>query len=151
MSLERDLKSIVEQEAENAGLFLVECLSRPVNAFIFNVDADQGLDINTLAQVSRAVSRRVDVEILTEDRFLYEISSPGADRPLKLLRQYHKHIGRKLDLKMLDGSKHTGVLTDIKDNLLTILPDPKTKKEVPEPMVVDFNEVKEAQIIISFK
>lgn len=151
MSLERQLKSIVEEETENAGLFLVECISRPVNAFIFNIDGDNGLDINALAQVSRAVSRRVDVEIETEDRFLYEISSPGADRPLRLLRQYNKHIGRKVELKMQDETLVSGLLTEIDNNQMTILPDAKTKKEVPEPVNIEFGEVKEGKVIISFK
>ncbi len=42
--------------------------------------------------------------------FSLEVSSPGLDEPLKMLRQYRKNIGRQVELTLQDGSKKEGKL-----------------------------------------
>jgi ribosome maturation factor RimP len=49
------------------------------------------------------------------DDFSLEVSSPGLDEPLKLMRQYHKNTGRKVEVLLKDGVKTEGVLKEVTD------------------------------------
>jgi ribosome maturation factor RimP len=51
-----------------------------------------------------------------EGDFSLELSSPGLDEPLKLLRQYRKNIGRQVELLMQDGSRIDGRLLEVSED-----------------------------------
>ncbi|MEI9935533.1 MAG: hypothetical protein WDM71_11945 [Ferruginibacter sp.] len=40
--------------------------------------------------------------------FSLEVSSPGIEEPLKILRQYKKNIGRKIEVLLQDETKSEG-------------------------------------------
>jgi len=83
-------------EARNA--FLVDVFVRGekgtkiVQAF---VDTDAGITIEQCAEISRELSRALSFTEALGGAYNLEVSSPGIDKPLKLLRQYQKNIGRK--------------------------------------------------------
>ncbi len=62
------------------------------------VDGDGGLDLDAVADVSRAVSarstppRRRGGEIVAGE-YQLEVSSPGVDRPLTLPRHWRRNVG----------------------------------------------------------
>ena len=101
--------------------------------------------------MSRHVSKLIDedTELGDDEYFTFEVSSPGADRPLKLIKQFYKHIGRQFAIEMNDGREVSGVLKSIEgDNLL--ITTKISKKETADEQI-DFNDTKEVSIIISFK
>lgn len=57
-------------------------------------DADCGLDIETIAELSRRVSAALDARDLVDGRYTLEVSSPGADRPLRSPRHLRRNRGR---------------------------------------------------------
>jgi len=59
------------------------------------VDTDNGITIEECAEISRELAHELDRENLIQGSYRLEISSPGIDKPLKLLRQYKKNIGRR--------------------------------------------------------
>ena len=63
-----------------------------VQAFI---DTDSGITIEECAEISRELAHELDRENLIQGSYRLEISSPGIDKPLKMLRQYKKNIGRR--------------------------------------------------------
>ena len=98
---ESRLKSIVEQTLLDSTCFLLESTIRgahhsPVIDVV--LDSDVGLTAQEIASVSREIRFALDTE--TQEPYTLNVSSPGADRPLVLPRQFRKHIGRKLSVSL---------------------------------------------------
>jgi len=60
------------------------------------VDTDLGITTGQCADISRDLSRALDVTDPVRGRYHLVVSSPGIDRPLKFSRQYAKNLGRTL-------------------------------------------------------
>jgi ribosome maturation factor RimP len=58
------------------------------------VDTDAGITIGQCAEISRRLGKILDEDTKVDGSYELEVSSPGIDRPLKLLRQYRKNVGR---------------------------------------------------------
>lgn len=75
------------------------------------VDRDAGVDLDAIADVSRALSKALDRAEADDGPFAtnsytLEVSSPGVDRPLTLPRHWRRNIGRLVSVR-LDGSTVT--------------------------------------------
>jgi ribosome maturation factor RimP len=64
------------------------------------IDTDEGVSTDLCAEVSRDFSHALDIAGVIASRYHLVVSSPGSDRPLRFLRQYRKHVGRRLAVKM---------------------------------------------------
>jgi len=146
-----------EEKMEGTDLFIVSTKSNndgsKLNIF---VDGDEGVNINKVSEISRYISHMVDENITSEKKFVFEISSPGVDAPLLLLRQYPKHVGRKLKIELKDGGEVKGELSAIDGDELTILSEEKVKVGKKKKMEtieekINFNNINEAKVLISFK
>ncbi len=112
------VKALVEEVLAGSPHFLVELEvrgapgSQAVDVFI---DSDEGIGVDTLAQISREVAFLIDAEDVIAGRYRLNVSSPGVDRPLKLPRQYKKNVGRALRVhyQKPDGDGYTEVLGDL--------------------------------------
>ncbi len=123
MQLETLIRELVNRKLQGTDLFLVEMKSNSSgNKVQVYIDGDKGVSIGACAEISRAVSHGLDEAELPEGRFTFEISSPGVDQPLKLLRQYPKHVGRKVDVTTTDGAVLRGKLEAVSETELKVLP-----------------------------
>jgi ribosome maturation factor RimP len=149
------ITELVNQKIEGTQLFLVDIRVLPGNKIEVFIDGDKGLGITDCVELSRHIEKSLDRTI--ED-FSLEVSSPGATAPLKLSRQYLKHVGRDLELKLNDGSLFTGTLVEVgKDgNLLlettTREPKPlgKGKVNVTRQHNIQLQNIKESKIKLKF-
>lgn len=83
------------------------------------VDAEQGVDIDRIAELSLGVSALLDAEAGFDDAYQLEVSSPGLERKLRVPRHYAKSIGREVSVKIRrEGSTEVlkGVLTSADDD-----------------------------------
>jgi ribosome maturation factor RimP len=87
------------------------------------VDADGGVDLDAVAEVSRVVS-----EVLDEDAeggaafagpYVLEVSSPGVDRPLTEERHWRRAVGRLVETPVGDA-KLTGRVLHTDDAGVTL-------------------------------
>ena len=76
-----------------------------------------------------------ELEEIIDVAFVLEVSSPGADSPLKFERQYTKNIGRTLKVTLEDLSEVKGTLTQVSNGKITLEPEAK-KKIKPEAMTL---------------
>jgi ribosome maturation factor RimP len=68
------------------------------------VDADQGVDTDRIAQVSRAVAAEVDAsDVMGSGPYTLEVSSPGVDRPLTEPRHWRRASGRLVQVPLRDS------------------------------------------------
>lgn len=126
------------------------------------LDGDAGVDIAACAAVSRRVNRRLEEELGEEASYVLEVTSPGADQPLTLPRQFPRHLGRTLTITKTDGTTLTGVLREATAEYLALAGAPpkrgkykQTAAEVaaaqPPAHTVPFADIRQAVIVISFK
>jgi ribosome maturation factor RimP len=106
------------------------------------LDTDKGITIEQCAQVSRELSQEIDRENVIESAYRLEVSSPGLDRPLRLLRQYTKNVGRtfKVVHRVLDSRQtFIGKLESVADDKLTF------RVEGGEAIAIEFLEIIESK------
>ena len=78
------------------------------------VDAEGGIDLDHITDVSRGVSRLLDDnEDLVPDSYNLEVTSPGLERRLRRPRQFEKAVGRTVRVKTTDERSFTGVLSSV--------------------------------------
>ncbi|WBB98594.1 MULTISPECIES: ribosome maturation factor RimP [unclassified Solwaraspora] len=97
------LRAIVEPVVRAAGFDLEDVsVSRVGRRYLVRVivDADGGVGLDSVAEVSRAVSVALDeaesvagAELIVGE-YQLEVSSPGVDRPLRLSRHWRRNAGR---------------------------------------------------------
>jgi ribosome maturation factor RimP len=137
---------------------------------IIIIDGDNGVGIADCANVSRKVGAYFEEDDLFgkdekgEDKpYNLEVTSPGVDYGLHVLRQYPQHVGRTLEFELKDGTKKLGKLQSIEENEegkpifqiteeYEVAEGKKAKlKTKYKPATIDFEEVKVAHVQISFK
>lgn len=136
------LRALADEIAEAAGFFVVDVQvrgqkgSRIIEVF---VDGDDGIGTDDLAEVSRSLGFLLDVEEVVKGKYNLNVSSPGADRPLVLPRQYRKHTGRLLLVRTADEAERTGTLTAVHDDRFDLDLDGTTES-------IAFADVTEARV-----
>ena len=86
------------------------------------IDADGGISLDLVAQVSRDVSEAMDAadSRLGLGAYVLEVSSPGVERPLTLPRHFRRAQGRLVRLTMRDGRTVEGRITAADDERITV-------------------------------
>ena len=86
-------------------------------------DADNGLDLDSIAALSRSASELLDsVESPNSgSAYVLEVTSPGVDRPLTTEKHYRRARGRKVEMTLSDGSQLTGRLGETSDGTVTLV------------------------------
>jgi ribosome maturation factor RimP len=133
-------------------IFLVSIKIKPTNNIKVYLDADTGLSIEKCIKINRAMYKAIEEEGWYPDgNFSLEVSSPGVDEPLKMLRQYKKNIGRKVEVVLNDGTKKEGKLVAVTEEAITIeYVEGKNKKAVTISSDIAFADVKQTTVVISF-
>ena len=154
MQVEKRVKELVEEKiADRPELFLVDIKMLPNNKLIIHVDGDEGINIQDCAAISRHVGFHLEEESVIEKAYNLEVSSPGIGEPLKLKRQYDKNIGREVSIKLEGGDVKEGKLLAISDDTIVIEAKVKEKGKKAELVEtnIDFNNITETKVLISFK
>ena len=105
----KEVAQIVENFIADSDLFLVDVLVTPSNAVEVLVDKPGGIGIEECANISRAVEAALDRE---REDFELTVSSPGLGEPLKVLQQYQKLLGKKVEILLKSGIKFTATLLE---------------------------------------
>ncbi|MBR4739413.1 MAG: ribosome assembly cofactor RimP [Bacteroidales bacterium] len=137
---------LVNQALEGTDKFLVSLKITPDNRIYVDIDGDNGVTIYDCIELSRAIEGQLDRD---EEDFALDVSSAGADQPLKLTRQYLKNIGREVEAVTFDGQKTVGELTAADEEHIT-LRIPGTKKQAPQEVTLARGDVKSVRVVIKF-
>ena len=80
------------------------------------VDADGGVDLDAIADVSSALSAELDArEEVASSPYVLEVTSPGVDRPLTESRHWRRAKDRLVAVTLTDGTALTGRVTSSDD------------------------------------
>ena len=103
MVTEQQVRHSLERHLEGTTHFLVDVAVRPGPKVVVEVDNDKAITLGEAAD---------DCEL--------QFSSPGMGRPFKVARQYHKHVGRVVELLFTDGRVLEGMLVSYTENEMGI-------------------------------
>ena len=88
------------------------------------IDKEDGVSINDCEAVSRGVDPLLDEADPIQDPYTFEVSSAGADRPLKKPEHFEAFMGAEVDVKFykaVNGQKNcTGILAGYEDGNVTL-------------------------------
>ncbi|AEI44299.1 ribosome maturation factor RimP [Paenibacillus mucilaginosus] len=111
------------------------------------VDKEGGIDIDDCTRVTEYLSAKLDEKDPIPDAYFLEISSPGAERPLKKTQDYHKAVGEHVFIttyEPVNGLKEfEGTLTSFDEQTVVVTVG---KKEHSIP----FAKVASARLAILF-
>jgi len=109
------------------------------------IDKDGGITMDDIADATREVSRVLDdTEVMGEQAYTLEVSSPGVDRPLTLPRHWRRNAGRLVKVTLTDGDPVTGRLTTSDDDGAVLDVEGEERR-------VSYADVKKAKVEIEFK
>ncbi|MGV2941146.1 ribosome maturation factor RimP [Mesobacillus sp. LC4] len=115
------------------------------------IDKDSGIDIEECGIVSERLSEKLDAIDPIPHNYFLEVSSPGAERPLKKEKDYQKAIGKNVFIKTyepIDGEKaFEGTLTEFNGETVTVEMKIKTRKKT---VVIPFDKVASARLAVTF-
>ncbi len=130
-------------EAEGLELIDVEC-NRMKSRWLVRIylDKEGGVTLDDCTGMSQQLGDILNVHDVPPGPYTLEVSSPGLDRPLVRDKDFTKHTGCKVDIRLrekLDGIRHfrgrlTGFLEEEGQKILTVEVAGKTYR-VPKAMV----------------
>lgn len=149
-----DLINKALSDLEYTDTFLVEVVLSGSKIEVF-LDSDDYVSFEKCRKVSRWLESVFDENKYFGEKYILEVSSAGVGRPLKLLRQYYKNIGRHIDVKHSLNKRSKGILTKVEDETIfveyeTTLKEGKKNKKVQVTDQIKFEDIMESKIKISF-
>jgi ribosome maturation factor RimP len=130
-----DVESMVRPVVESAGLELFDvAYDRAGGRRVLRVTVDRkgDLDLDTIATVSDAIARRLDLEGFGDGRYELEVSSPGIEHPLRTPAQFARAIDSTVRIKTtapVDGARvHVGTLRVADADSVSIEIDGETRR-----------------------
>ena len=83
-------------------------------------DGDKPLDLDAVADLSRAASALLD-GLDSDDPYVLEVTSPGVERPLTAEKHFRRAHARLVDAELADGTTVTGRLGVVSDGAVDLV------------------------------
>lgn len=157
--IEQKIESLVQEklkEDEFADCFLIESKLHANNKLEVFIDSDTNMTFEKCRKISRYLESHIEEKNWLGEKYTLEVSSPGVGRPLKFLRQYHKNVGRKVEVSLKEGDSKTGTLLKVDSDNLYIeekirVKEGKKKKTQIVETEIPFENVSKTVVKIAFK
>lgn len=115
------------------------------------IDKEGGVDIEECGIVSERLSEQLDELDPIPHNYFLEVSSPGAERPLKKEADFIKAIDKNVNIRTyepIDGEKtFEGKLISFNEGILSVEIKIKTRKSIVE---IPYDKVAKARLAIVF-
>ncbi|WP_028392816.1 ribosome maturation factor RimP [Bacillus cihuensis] len=115
------------------------------------IDKETGVDIEDCGTVSEKLGEKLDETDPIPQNYFLEVSSPGAERPLKKEKDFHKALGKNVYIKtyepILDEKEFEGILKSFDGKEVVIEVKIKTRKKT---VVIPFEKVAKARLAVTF-
>ncbi|MFD2443559.1 ribosome maturation factor RimP [Bacillus sp. CGMCC 1.16607] len=115
------------------------------------IDKDSGVDIEECGLISEKLSEKLDELDPIPHNYFLEVSSPGAERPLKKEKDYENAIGKNVFIKTyepIEGEKtFEGTLIFFDGQFVKIEMKIKTRKKIIE---IPYEKIANARLAVTF-
>lgn len=114
------------------------------------VDSDTGADLDQIADVSRALSAKLDeTDAMGEGEYTLEVGTPGAERLLTEHRHYVRATGRLVKFQLAEGGELVARILKVDDEGLDLeVPGVKGRKATTRRL--GFPDVTRARVQVEF-
>ena len=126
----------IDSEIVARGLYIIDVTVSKDNDVEVTIESEEGkVELEDCVEISRFFETKFDRE--TEDYSL-TVTSAGLDQPFKVLKQYIKSIGKKVEVQLKGGKKMVAVLEAADEESITLkysqkeAVEGKKKKEIVE-------------------
>ena len=147
-----DFLSLVLKQHSN--IFLIDLKISDDKSIKIILDGDKEVNVKDCIDISRSMERALDRD---QEDFSLEVASAGVGSPLKFPRQYHKNLGRKLEVISTEGLKFEGDLTHVKEDAIELQWKQRETKRigkgkltVTKKKTILFDEISQAKVMIKF-
>jgi ribosome maturation factor RimP len=147
------LIELIDKSIAGTDMFIVDVEVKPNDVISIVLDSDTAVNIDNCTDVNRFVCS--SLESLGEDVFEVTVYSAGLSEPLKLKRQYIKHVGEEVEVLRKSGEKRIGILRRVEDNCIEIEylvsqkePGAKKKKTVQLNDLIELDSIKSIKLVI---
>ena len=148
----KDFLSLVLKQHSN--IFLVDLKISDDKSIKIILDGDKEVNVKDCIDISRSIEGALDRD---QEDFSLEVASAGVGSPLKFPRQYHKNLGRKLEVISTEGLKFEGDLTHVKEDAIELQWKQRETKRIGKGKVtvtkkktILFDEISQAKVMIKF-
>ena len=99
------LTELVQPSLRHLGLDLVDLQWRPGRSSVLRlvIDSATGVSLEDCERVSHAVGAVLDAYDPIAGRYALEVSSPGAERPLRTELEWQSAVGRRINVRVQSG------------------------------------------------
>ncbi|MFJ1971468.1 ribosome maturation factor RimP [Streptomyces sp. NPDC087903] len=114
------------------------------------VDSDSGADLDQIADVSRALSAKLDeTDAMGAGEYTLEVGTPGAERLLKERRHYERATGRLVRFQLTGGDELVARILKVGDDGLELeVPGVKGRKATARGLA--FEDIDKARVQVEF-
>ncbi|MGV9233297.1 ribosome maturation factor RimP [Streptomyces nigra] len=114
------------------------------------VDSDTGADLDRIADVSRALSAKLDeTDAMGEGEYTLEVGTPGAERLLKEHRHYVRAVDRLVKFELAEGGELVARILKVDDDGLDLeVPGVKGRRATSRRLA--FPEIEKARVQVEF-
>ncbi|MBD0422275.1 ribosome maturation factor RimP [Streptomyces sp. NPDC052309] len=114
------------------------------------VDSDTGADLDRIADVSRALSAKLDeTDAMGPGEYTLEVGTPGAERLLTEHRHYTRATGRLVRFRLADGDELVARILTVDDEGVDVeVPGVKGRK--PTARRLSFGDIAKARVQVEF-
>ncbi|MEU3557788.1 ribosome maturation factor RimP [Streptomyces fragilis] len=147
------LRELLEPLVTSQGLDLEEIEVESVGrrrVLRVTVDSDTGADLDQIADVSRALSAKLDeTDAMGDGEYNLEVGTPGAERALTEHRHYVRATGRLVRFQLADGEELVARILGVDDEDLDLeVPGVKGRKATTRRLA--FRDVAKARVQVEF-
>ncbi|HET6872250.1 MAG TPA: ribosome maturation factor RimP [Sporolactobacillaceae bacterium] len=115
------------------------------------IDSPMGVDLDMCSRVSERLSEVLDEVDPIKDPYFLEVSSPGAERPLKNVSDYHKSVGKNVRLTTYEPIEKEkvfeGELLAVNEDHLIVNVRRKTQTKA---IKIPFDKIASARLAVRF-
>lgn len=113
------------------------------------IDRAEGVDLEAIGSVTRAVSRLIDEQDPIPGAFTLEVTSPGLERPLRTPAHFEKAVGETVNLKTRPGvegdRRLKGTVEAADADTVTIAPE-----DGGEPRTLTYAQIDKARTVFDW-
>lgn len=147
------LEKLTEENFKDCFLVDIELNGKRLNVYL---DRDEGITFQICQKVSRFLEGHIDENGWMGEKYILEVSSPGLSRPLKLLRQYYKNVGRGVEIYLNDDTRQEGKLKAVDTEKVVIeqeiiIKEGKKKKKSTIDTDIPFENIAKTIVKFTFK
>lgn len=131
-----EIKDAISGEIVARGCYIVDIFISKDNEVEVTIESEEGkVELDDCVAISRFFESCFDRE---KEDYALTVTSAGLDQPFRILKQYQKAIGTKVEVQMKGGRKMVALLVDADEDSITLqysqkeAVEGKKKKEIVE-------------------